>query len=236
MPADPIGHLDDGGGFEGAGGGDVDEGVVEARSERRAGGVISRSRKERGGRASRRHLAQAKFGVIEVAADQVGAVGGGVGSGGYKRGGKRCIRNVGEVEEGAREGVEGVTYAGSLSVADEDVGATMVGEGGAEVIASGPVFGPGGAIVRGVMGDNKLARGMNGVAEKIDGGAEEASVGREGGIRFPRGKMIKGKFSVGEEAVPFRQGEVDVDGGKDGDKMVFECANVPFGYIRTVIV
>ena len=121
-------------------------------------------------------------------------------------------------------------------MADEDVGATMVGEGGAEVIASGPVFGPGGAIVRGVMGDNKLARGMNGVAEKIDGGAEEASVGREGGIRFPRGKMIKGKFSVGEEAVPFRQGEVDVDGGKDGDKMVFECANVPFGYIRTVIV
>ena len=48
--------------------------------------------------------------------------------------------------------------------------------------------------------------------------------------------MIKGKFSVGEEAVPFRQGEVDVDGGKDGDKMVFERANVPFGYIRTVIV
>ena len=140
------------------------------------------------------------------------------------------------MEEGAREGIEGVTRAGRLSVADEDVGATMVGEGGAEVIASGPVFGPGGAIVRGVMGDNKLARGMNGVAEKIDGGAEEASVGREGGIRFPRGKMIKGKFSVGEEAVPFRQGEVDVDGGKDGDKMVFERANVPFGYIRTVIV
>jgi hypothetical protein len=57
MPADPICHLDDGGGFEGAGGGDVDEGVVEARSERRAGGAIARSRKESGGRASRRHLA-----------------------------------------------------------------------------------------------------------------------------------------------------------------------------------
>ena len=50
---------------------------------------------------------------------------------GIKGGGKRCIRNVGEVEEGAREGIEGVTHAGSLSVADEDVGATMVGEGGA---------------------------------------------------------------------------------------------------------
>ena len=209
---------------------------MEARSERRAGGAISRSRKERGGRASRRHLAQAKFGVIEVAADQVGAVGGGVGSGGYKRGGKRCIRNVGEVEEGAREGVEGVTHAGGLGVADEDVGATVVGEGGAEVIASGTVFGPGGAVVRGVMGDNKLARGVKGMAEEVDGGAEEASVGREGGVRFPRGKVIEGEFSVGEEAVPFRQGEVDVDGGKDGDEVVFERANVPFGNIRTVVV
>ena len=46
MPADPIGHLDG-----------VDEGVVETRSEGRAGGAIARSRKERGGRASRRHLA-----------------------------------------------------------------------------------------------------------------------------------------------------------------------------------
>ena len=101
MPADPIRHLYDGGGFEGAGGGDVDEGVVEARSEGRAGGAISRSRKERGGRASRRHLAKAKIGVIEVAADQVAAVGGGVGSGWNKRWGRRSIRDVGEVEERA---------------------------------------------------------------------------------------------------------------------------------------
>ena len=159
-----------------------------------------------------------------------------MGSGRNKRGGKRCISDVGEVEEWAREGIEGVTYAGGLGVADEYVGAAMVGEGGAEVIASGPVFGPGGAIVGGVMGDNKLARGVDGVAEEIDGGAEEASVGGEGRIRFPRGKMIKGKFSVGEEAVPFRHGEVDVDGGKDGDEVVFERANVPFGNIRTVVM
>jgi len=209
---------------------------VEARSERGAGGAIARSRKESGGRASRRHLAQAKFGVIEVAADQVGAVGGGMGSGGNKRWGKRCIRNVGEVEERAWKGVEGVTRAGGLGVGDEDVGTTVVGEGRAEVIASGTMGSPGWAVAGGVMGDNKLARGVERMAEEVDGGAEEASVGREGGIRFPRGKMIKGKFSVGEEAVPFRQGEVDVDGGKDGDKMVFERANVPFGDIRTVVL
>ena len=50
---------------------------MKPRSERRAGGAIARSRKERGGRASRRHLAKAKIGVIEVAAYQVAAVGGG---------------------------------------------------------------------------------------------------------------------------------------------------------------
>ena len=190
MPADPICHLDDGGGFEGAGGGDVDEGVVEARSEGRAGGAISRSRKERGGRASRRHLAKAKIGVIEVAAYQVAAVGGGVGSGWNKRWGRRSIRNVGEVEERAGKGVEGVTHAGGLGVANEYVGTTMVGEGRAEVIAPGSVWSPGWAVAWGVMGDDKLARGMDGMAEEIDGGAEKAGAGGEGGIRFPRGKMI----------------------------------------------
>jgi hypothetical protein len=83
-----------------------------------------------------------------------------VGSGGNKWGGKRCIGDVGEVEERARKGVAGVTCAGELGVADEHVGATVVGEGRAKVIAPGPVFGR--AIAGGVMGYNKLARGMNG--------------------------------------------------------------------------
>ena len=86
------------------------------------------------------------------------------------------------------------------------------------------------------MGYNKLARGMNGVAEEVNRGAEEASAGGEGGIRFPRGKMIEGEFSVGEQAVPFRHGEVDVDGREDSNEMVFERANVPFGNIRTVVL
>ena len=97
----------------------------------------------------------------------------------------------------------------------------MVGEGRAEVIAPGSVWSPGWAVAGGVMGDDKLARGMEGIAEEINGGAEKASVGGEGGIRFPRGKMIESEFSMGEKAVPFGHGEVDVDGGKDGDKMVF---------------
>ena len=181
-------------------------------------------------------MAQAKFGVIEVAADQVGAVGGGVGSGGYKRGGKRCIRNVGEVEVGAREGVEGVTYAGGLGVGDEDEGTTVVGEGRAEVIASGTMGSPGWAVAGGVMGDDKLARGVEGMAEEIDRGAEEAGVGGEGGVSFPRGKVIEGEFSVGEKEVPLRKGEVNVYGGEDGDEVVFERANVPFGDIRTVVL
>ena len=65
-------------------------------------------------------------------------------------------------------------------MADENVGATMVGKGWAEVIASGTMFCPGGAIVGGVLGDDKLARGMNGMAEEVNGGTETAGIGGEG--------------------------------------------------------
>ena len=41
---------------------------------------------------------------------------------------------------------------------------------------------------------------------------------------------------MGEKAVPFGQGEVNVDGGEYGDEVVFERANVPFGDIRTVVL
>jgi hypothetical protein len=235
MPAGPVDHLDDGGGFEGAGRGETHQGGVKTRSKRRAGGVVPGSREGGGGHASRRHLAWAKAGVIEAAANQVGAAGGGVGSGWNKRRGKRCIRNVGEVEERAGKGIEGVTRTGGLGVADEDVGTAVVGEGRAEAIASGTVGSPGWAVAGGVMGDGKLARGVDGMAEEVDGGAEKASVGGEGGIRFPRGKMIKGEFGVGEKAVPLGRGEVDVGGGVDGDEVVFERANVPLGNTRTVV-
>jgi hypothetical protein len=187
----------------------------------RAGGVIPGSREERGRHASRRHLAQAKVGVIEVAANQVGAVGGGVGSGWDKRWGKRCIRDVGEMEERRGEGIEGATRAGGLGVGHERVGTTMVGKRWAEVIAPGTTFSPGRAVAGGVMGDDKLAGGMHGMAEEINGGAEQAGAGGEGGISFPRGKVIEGEFSVGKKAVPFRHGEVNVDGGEDGDEVVF---------------
>ena len=78
--------------------------------------MVPSSREKRGRHASRRHLAWAKAGVIEVAANQVGTVGGGAGSGWNERWGKRCIRNAGEVGDRAGKGVEGVTRAGELGV------------------------------------------------------------------------------------------------------------------------
>jgi hypothetical protein len=144
-----------------------------------------------------------------------------VGSGWNKRWGRRCIGNVGEVEERAGKGVEGVTRAGELGAADEDVGTAVVGEGRAEVVASGTVGSPGWAVAGGVMGVDTLARGMDGRAAEVVGGAEEAGAGGEGEVSFPRGKVIEGEFSVGEKAVPFRHGEVSVDGGEDDDEVVF---------------
>ena len=85
-------------------------------------------------------------------------------------------------------------------MADEDDGATVVGEGGAEVASPGTVFGPGWARVRGVMGNNELARGMEGIVGEIDGGGKQAGARRPGRVGFPGGEVIKGELGVGKEA------------------------------------
>ena len=133
---------------------------MEARREDRTGGPIPRPRKERERLASCRHLADAEFRVMEAAVYEIGTVGGRGRSGWFKGGGKRCIRERGEVEHGTGESVEGVAHTGGLCVADEEDGAAVVGEGGAEIVSPGTMFGPGWTGVGGVMGDNKLARGM----------------------------------------------------------------------------
>ena len=208
---------------------------MEAGREDRTGGTIPRPRKERERLASRCHLAYAKFGVMEAAVNEIGTVGDRGRSGWFKGGRKRCIRERGEVEDRTGEGVEGVAHTSGLCVADEDDGAAVVGEGGAEVVASGTVLGPGGTGVRGVMGNNELARGVKGIAGEVNGGGKQAGVRRPGRVGFPGGKVIEGEFSVGKEAVPFSEGEVDVDGGKNRYEVILERANVPFGNIRTVI-
>ena len=49
----------------------------------------------------------------------------------------------------------------------------------------------------------------------------KARPGRERGIRAPRTQYIKGKFSMGEEAVPKVIREVGVGGGKGSYEVVF---------------
>jgi hypothetical protein len=142
MPADPVGDLDDGGKLQGAGWSPVDEGLVEAGREDRTGSPIPHSRKERERLSSRRHLADAEFGVMEAAVDEIGTVGDRGSSRWLKGEGKGSIRERGEVEHGTGESVEGVAHAGGLCVADEEDGAAMVGEGGAEVVFPGTTFGP----------------------------------------------------------------------------------------------
>ena len=71
---------------------------------------------------------------------------------------------------------------------------------------------------------------------KIDGGRKQAGTRRPRRVGFPGGEVIEGEFGVGKEAVPFGEGEMDVNGGKDGREVVFERTSAPFGNIRTVIV
>ena len=47
--------------------------------------------------------------------------------------------------------------------------------------------------------------------------------GREGRVGAPRAHNVKGKFGVGEKAVPKVRGKVGMGGGEGGDEVVLCC-------------
>ncbi len=51
----------------------------------------------------------------------------------------------------------------------------------------------------------------------------KARPSREGRIGAPRAHDVKGKFGMGEKAVPKVRREVRVGGGEGGDKVVLAC-------------
>jgi hypothetical protein len=86
------------------------------------------------------------------------------------------------------------------------------------------------------VGDDKLAGGVEGVGEEVDGGAVEAGVGRAEGVGVPRAKVVERQLGMGEEEVPEVGGEVDVNGSEEGDEVVFEDADGAFSGVGTVVV
>ena len=119
---------------------------------------------------------------------------------------------------------------------DVDGRTAVVGEGGAEVKSPLAVGSPRGAVVGGVVGNDELAGGVEGVGGEVNGGAEKTSMGREGRVGKPGTKVVEGQLGMGEEEVPKVRGEVDVDGSKDGNEVVFERAYSTFSRVSTVVV
>ena len=134
--------------------------------------------------------AGAKFGVDESTSHEVGSVEGGGGARSSGVGDRREKSGVFEGEEGIREVGEGLADARETSGGEENVKATIVVSGGGEIEPASAVAGPGLAGEGRVEGDDKLARGMDGMGGKVVGGTMETMVGRERGVEGPRAEMV----------------------------------------------
>ncbi len=104
----------------------------------------------------------------------------------------------------------------------DDVNAVtaVVGEGGAKIVGAVPVGVPRKTVVGVVKRKTKLAGGMNWVGCEVIRKTVQTRPGGEGRVGVPRAHNVKGKFGVGEKAVPNVRGEVGMGGGEGGDKMV----------------
>ena len=165
--------------------------------------------------------AGAKFGVEESTADEVGSVEGGGGARSSGVGDRREKSGVFEGEDGIRIVREGLANARETSGREEDIEAAIVVGGGGEIEAASAMLGPRLAGEGRIKGNDKLARGVNGMGGKVVGGTMKAMVGRERRVERPRAEMVEGKLGLWEQVVPPVRGEGDVGDREDSDEMVF---------------
>ena len=134
--------------------------------------------------------AGAKFGVEESTSHEVGSVEGGGGARSSGVGDRREKSGVFEGEEGIGIMREGLADARETSGGKENIETTVVVKGRGEVKTTSAMLGPRLAGEGRVKGDDKLARGMDGMGGKVVGGTMETMVGRERGVEGPRAEMV----------------------------------------------
>ena len=134
--------------------------------------------------------AGAKFGVEESTSHEVGSVEGGGGARSSGVGDRREKGGVFEGEEGIRKVGEGLTITRETGGREEDKEAAIVIRGGGEIETASAMLGPRLAGEGRVKGDDKLARGMDGMGGKVVGGTMETMIGRERGVEGPRTEMV----------------------------------------------
>ena len=200
----------------------VSEGRVPAGGEGRAGTEVAGVGLEESLGAGTGNEAGAKVGVEKSTPDKVGAVEGG---GGARSSGVGDRREKSGVFEGDEEGIgkvgEGLADTRETSGREEDIKAAIIVGGGGEIETASAMLGPRLAGEGRVKGDDKLARGVDGMGGKVVGGTMKAMVGRERRVERPMAEMVEGKLGLWEQVVPPVRGEGDVGGREDRDKMVF---------------
>ena len=134
--------------------------------------------------------AGAKVGVEKSTADKVCSVEGGGEARSSGVGDRREKSGVFEGEEGIRKVGEGLTDTRETGGREEDIEAAIVVGGGGEIESASAMLGPRLAGEGRFKGDDKLARGMDGMGGKVVGGTMETMVGRERGVEGPRAEMV----------------------------------------------
>jgi hypothetical protein len=63
---------------------------------------------------------------------------------------------------------------------------------------------------------------------------EQGGVGGERRVNSRGAQKIEGQRSLREKTIPFGHGEIGVNSAEDGDKMIFECPDGPFGGVDSM--
>ncbi len=154
----------------------VREGGMPAGGERLAVAKVACVGLEEGLRAWASDEAGPKIGVQESTAHEVGTFNGGGRTRGSGVRDRREKSRVFEGKEGIREVRKGLTNAREASGGEENIKAVVVVRGRGKIKTASAMLGPRLAREGRVEGDNKLARGMDGMGGKVVGGTMETMV------------------------------------------------------------
>ena len=206
-----------------------------ARREERGGSTVSRTSTKEERVAYGGNFADPEVGVDKVPADKVGTVGRGIGAMGtrwWERG-----RGMGGLKVEKRVGIvrKGVGDARGASLEDVHVVATIMGEGRPEIISAKAVGVPRRPGLGGLVYDDELPWGVEGVGKEIDGVSMDAMVCRDRGVAMKGAEVVQGKFYVRKELVPKIEGELGVNRGESSNHVVFEGADSSFSIISAMV-
>jgi len=140
------------------------------------------------------------------------------------------------VEQGKGEVIQGVGDAVVPSRGYVHAVAAVVEQGRTKVEGASAVVRPRVADVGGIVGDDKLAGGVDGVSPEINGEAVNALPCGDGTVEGARNEVVEGQLCEGEEFVPEISREVRMAAGEESDEVVLGGAHRPLSGVGAVVV